>query len=323
MTAPLPAPRSFAQDGAIVVVGEALVDEVRRADGVVAPHPGGSPANVALGLSRLGAKPILVTSYGKDPYGDLLREHLESNGVAVWPSAEGSAPTSVAAATLDAAGVATYDFRIRWELEAIDPDVLSGVLALHTGSLATALEPGAGAVRDLIRSARGRVPVSYDPNLRPALLGDASRVLPDVEALVAEASIVKVSVEDLAWLLPDEGYSDVAARWLGLGPAIVVVTLGGEGAYAVSRRGPVERPGVPVQVVDTVGAGDSFTAGLLDGLRGADLLGQARRAPLRSIDEATLGRVLDEAIRVSAINCTRAGADPPTRAELAASTGQG
>jgi fructokinase len=180
------------------------------------------------------------------------------------------------------------------------------------------LPPGDAAVLDLVRREheRGRVTVSYDPNVRPALLGEPERARPGIERLVALSDVVKVSDEDLRWLYPGERDEDVAHRWLAAGPALVVVTRGGEGTFAVSRRVAVRRAAVPVQLVDTVGAGDSFTSGLLDGLRRADLIGGPRREALADVDEATLVSVLDEAAFIAAITCSRPGADPPTRAEV-------
>jgi fructokinase len=136
---------------------------------------------------------------------------------------------------------------------------------------------------------------------------------------VRRSDVVKVSSEDLSWLYPGEHFTEVAARWLASGPALVVVTLGGDGGYGLSRTAEVTRPAARVPVVDTVGAGDAFTAGLLDGLRRADLLGGDRRDRLASVDADALANVLDFAIRVASLTCARPGADPPTRAELAQS----
>jgi fructokinase len=163
---------------------------------------------------------------------------------------------------------------------------------------------------------RGRVTVSYDPNVRPALLGDAARARPGIERLVALCDVVKVSNEDLRWLYPDRTDEDVARGWLAAGPALVVVTRGDAGVYAVCAGLELRRPAAPIDLVDTVGAGDSFTSGLLDGLHRADLIGGARRVALAGIDESTLGSVVDSAALVAAITCSRPGADPPTRGEV-------
>ena len=281
-----------------------------------AAHPGGSPANVALGLARLGAPVTLSTRLGRDAFGHMITTHLEASGVVVDPGPEPRGNTSLAIATL-AAGVASYDFRIDWDVAAMPPLPIE-TRCLHTGSLATVLASGDQAVIDLVRRERerGRVTVSYDPNVRPALLDTAERARPGIEGLVALSDVVKVSDEDLRWLYPDERDEDIAGRWLATGPVLVVVTRGGQGVYAVSRNLDIHRPAVPVELVDTVGAGDSFTSGLLDGLRRADLVGGDRRDALATTDESTLVSILDRAAMVAAITCSRPGADPPTWAEV-------
>jgi fructokinase len=300
-----------------VVVGEALVDLVGQRGGrTFSAHPGGSPANVALGLARLGVPVTLKTRLGRDAFGDMILAHLEASGVVVDGGAGERAKTTVAIATL-AAGIASYDFRIDWDVESLEPLPVE-TRCLHTGSLATVLPPGNAHVVDLVEREheRGRVTVSYDPNVRPALLGDAEQARPDIEHLVAMSDVVKVSDEDLRWLYPDRPDEDVAQGWLASGPALVVVTRGGAGVYAVAASLELHRDAVPIDLVDTVGAGDSFTSGLLDGLQRADLVGGARRDALAAIDEATLGSVVDAAALIAAITCSRPGADPPTRAEV-------
>jgi fructokinase len=295
-----------------VVVGEALVDLVgQRGDRTFSAHPGGSPANVALGLGRLGVAVTLKTRLGRDAFGEMILARLEASGVRVDGGADEDAKTSLAIAAL-AAGIASYDFRIDWDVEELAPLPVE-TRCLHTGSLATVLPPGKANVVDLVEREhkRGRVTVSYDPNIRPELLGDAVRVRPDIERLVALSDVVKASDDD------------VAQSWLASGPALVVVTRGGSGLYAVSAGLELRRGAVPIDLVDTVGAGDSFTAGLLDGLHRADLVGGARREALAAIDEATLGSVVDAAALIAAITCSRPGADPPTRAEVDAALAAG
>jgi fructokinase len=148
------------------------------------------------------------------------------------------------------------------------------------------------------------------------LLGSPEEARPEVERLVALSDVVKVSDEDLGWLYPDRTDEDVAREWLSLGPALVVVTRGGKGVFAVTPILELHRPATSVDLVDTVGAGDSFTSGLLDGLRRADLIGGQRREALAAIDETSLVSLLDAASLIAAITCSRPGADPPTRAEL-------
>lgn len=297
-----------------LVIGEALVDVVRKPDGRQTAHAGGSPANVAFGLARLGRSVELLTSLGDDAYGALVRSHVESSGATISPSS--AAPrTSVATANLDAHGVATYDFDLEWALPD-DPTTQPGPLVVHTGSIAAVLEPGASAVERLIAGAREHSTVSYDPNVRPSLMGDRGGAESTIERLVALSDVVKVSDEDLAWLFPAESPADAARRWLALGPALVVVTLGSEGALAACDAGSVSVPPVRVEVADTVGAGDSFMSGLIDGLWSAGLLGGHRRDALRGIDLPAVTSILDRCARIAGITVSRSGANPPTRADL-------
>lgn len=303
--------------GGALVVGEALVDIVRTPDGRVSEHAGGSPANVALTLGRLGRPTRLLTRIGDDDRGRRVVEHLAASGVAL---AEGSlvpAPTSTAAAQLDVHGGATYTFDLVWDLP--DGSGLPGGTpprCLHTGSISAVLEPGATQVRRLFAAARATSTTSYDPNLRPALMGTPEQVRPAVEELVAGADVVKLSDEDAQWLDPRTTPDELAQRWSTLGPAVVVVTRGGRGAKAWCAAGVVDVEGRPVQVADTVGAGDSFSGGLIDALWSRDLLGADRREALTAIDTGTLHAVVAHAVAVSAVTVSRPGADPPTRAEL-------
>ena len=307
-----------------IVVGEALVDLVGQRGGrTLAAHPGGSPANVALGLGRLGVPVTLKTRLGRDSFGEMIRGHLEASGVRVDSGRDEGVSTSLAIATL-AAGIASYDFRIEWDIGDLSPLPVE-TRCLHTGSLATALAPGKDSVVDLVQREheRGRVTISYDPNVRPALLGEPARARPEIEHLVTLSDVVKVSDEDLRWLYPDRSDEEVARDWLALGPALVVVTRGGAGVYAVAANVELRRHAVPIDLVDTVGAGDSFTSGLLDGLHRSDLVGAARRDALAGIDRATLESVVEEAALIAAITCSRPGADPPSRPELDAALAAG
>jgi fructokinase len=302
----------------ITVVGEALLDLVADADArTFAAHPGGSPANVAVGLARLGTPVILATQLGEDLPGRLVGEHLRKSGVAVERLPARSSSTSLALAAVDGRGVASYDFRLAWDVTR-GPAIVSDCVCLHTGSLATALDPGAAVLEDLIarEHSRGEILISLDPNIRPSLVGSRDAERTRVERQVSRADIVKVSAEDLHWLYPDLDPQELAGRWLARGPALVVVTLGADGAYAVTHAADVARPPMPVQVVDTVGAGDAFTAGLLDALHRAGSLGGTHRSRLANMDAASLADVIDFAIRVAGVTCGRAGADPPTRADL-------
>ncbi|MGA5703738.1 carbohydrate kinase family protein [Peterkaempfera bronchialis] len=303
---------------AVLVVGEALTDVVAGPDGQRRAHPGGSPANVALGLARLGHPVELATRIGRDRYGQVLRDHLTDAGVRLTPGSIVDAPTSTATAELDGQGSASYRFDISWDL----PDLaLPPCHHLHTGSIATALEPGATRVERLLAEARPGRTISYDPNLRPALLGPPAAERPRVERLVAAADLVKASEEDLAWLHPDADPDAVAARWARSGPALVVLTRGAGGACAYwGAAGRQPLPAQPVTVADTIGAGDAFMAGLLAGLLTADLLGGGGAALREAAGGGTLHPGVAAALRLAgraaAVACSRAGADLPTLAEV-------
>ncbi|MDP9418018.1 MAG: carbohydrate kinase, partial [Actinomycetota bacterium] len=292
------------------VVGEALVDVVHRPDGSGGVHAGGSPANVAVGLARLGNDVTLIARFGRDEYGELLARHFADNRVRVAEGTVTREPTSVAEAFLDESGAARYEFRLRWDLGAGPPELPGGTRHVHTGSIAAVTEPGAAVVARLVGSARVSTTVSYDPNCRPSLMGAPDEARPRIEALVAGSDVVKVSDEDLGWLYPGTDPADLARRWLALGPALVVVTRGADGSVGWTATGhEVTSPAPATAVVDTVGAGDAFMAGLLDILGKHELLGADRRHRLRGVDPDTLRAVLEHAGLVAAMTVARPGAD--------------
>ena len=297
-----------------VVVGEALVDVVRAADGRTTEHAGGSPMNVAYGLGRLGHDVSLLTRMGDDEHGRLLREHLAAAGVALLPGAVDAGRTAVARAEIDAEGKATYDFDLEWSV----PDVAlpDGLDVLHTGSIGAAVAPGADAALTLLSAARGRTTTSYDPNVRPAFFDSPTQALARVLEFVAVADVVKASDEDIAWLLPGADVTEVARDWQSRGPALVVVTRGGAGAVAVGASGSLAVAAPRIEVVDTVGAGDAFMSGLLHALAVHDLLGRDALPALRRLDLGTLEALVATAVRSASITVQRAGANPPDRREL-------
>jgi fructokinase len=317
--------------GSVVVIGEALVDLVPAGDELWRAAPGGSPANVAVGLARLGVPTRMGARLSADAFGRLLRDHLTGNGVDLSAAICAAEASSLAVVSVGPDGGAEYDFRVQgtadwqWtdgELERLLSDPEQAPAAVHMGSLAAILPPGAEPLRRLIERARHAATVSYDPNCRPLLMGERDAVLPQVLDFVAGADVVKASEDDLRWLYPDLAVAEVAVRWSRLGPALVVVTLGPSGALATAAAGQLRVPGRAVSVVDTVGAGDSFMAALLAGLSRRNVLGAARRSALRSLGGPEIEELLREAVVASALTCTRAGADPPTAAELSAALSQ-
>lgn len=300
-----------------LVIGEALVDVVVHADGRREEHPGGSPANVALGLARLGRQVDLLTWLAPDAYGQRVTSHLQASGVHVVTGNRSAVSTPVALARLDEHGQASYDFDLTWDLPTTWAGDDVAPLVVHTGSIATTLEPGGPAVLREVTKRRATSTVTYDPNARPALMGTPAHARTIVEEFVRASDVVKASDADLEWLYPGQRPDDVAARWARSSPAVVVVTHGGDGAFAATGGGArLTVPAPKVDVVDTVGAGDSFMSGLVDGLWSEGLLGAKNRAALKAIDADTLQRVLERCIRIAAITVSRAGANPPRRAEL-------
>ncbi|MFC9489828.1 carbohydrate kinase [Streptomyces hydrogenans] len=298
-----------------LVIGECVADIVRGPGAADVVHPGGSPANVAYGLARLGRPATLLTQLADDPSGRLIAAHLTGAGVRL---AIGGVParTPSAVVTLDGRGQAAYAFDIAWTLTAEEPPATpEPVRHVHLGSIAAVTEPGAATVLALTGRLRPAATVSYDPNVRPALMGEHGPAVARVERCVALADLVKASDEDLAWLYPGEPVEVVAARWLALGPAVVLVTRGGDGALAVTREHTVAAGAPAVAVVDTVGAGDSFMSAVLDALAGRD------RAALAALGADALAGLLARAGAAAAVTVSRAGARPPDRAELDAALG--
>ena len=313
-------------DGSLVtVIGESLVDIIddpRRRTTAPETHPGGSPLNVAVGCSRLDLRTKLITHYAEDAHGQMIAEHLRSNGVDVTTG--GSRPTSTAVATLTVSGTAEYTFSISWDINGASIPALAAVessLHVHTGSIASVLSPGNESVKLLIEAARPHATVSFDPNCRPAISRDAAETRDQVEDFVAASDIVKASEEDLRWLYPDRALDRSMAAWLELGPSLVALTRGGDGSVILTRRGRVELPGEAITVADTVGAGDSFMAALISGLAQLDALGAAARPRLQDITPDELHALAAYANRAAAITCSRQGANPPTSAELGSLTG--
>ncbi|MEU2001660.1 carbohydrate kinase [Rhodococcus sp. NPDC019627] len=297
-----------------MVVGEALIDIVTAADGTTTEYAGGSPLNVAVGLARLGRPVEFVTRIGEDARGRMILDHLAASGVRLASGSMSAESTATARATLDPTGAATYEFDLEWSLPA--PAWASTPELVHTGSIAAVMEPGCAVVADILYRLRSAATISFDPNVRTALITDEVRARERIEHLVSMSDIVKASDEDLAWFDPTRDPVDIARDWLALGPAVVAVTKGSEGAFAVCAAGVVEMAARQVQVIDTVGAGDAFMAGLLDGVWSQGLLGAKHRGALRALDPARLRTVLANAVLMSALTVAKAGADLPDRETL-------
>ncbi len=295
----------------VLIAGETLIDIVRRLDGTQAESPGGSPANVGITLGRLGRAAALVTHVGDDERGAAIRSWLDASAVTLVSAPTGR--TSTAQATLDSEGAATYEFDLSLDLEASGaPDAA----VVHTGSIASVLEPSADRLRELVETRRPSALITYDPNIRPSLIDDAARVRQAALDCIARAHVVKASDEDVAFLLPGVASVDAAREWVAAGPGLVVVTMGGDGAVAVRDGSVLEIETPRVQVADTVGAGDTFMGALIDGLLTAGIAGPGAEERLREVSEEVLQQLLDRAARAASITVSRPGANPPTSAEL-------
>lgn len=287
-----------------LVIGESIVDLIGSPDAWrFSAVAGGSPLNVAVALATLGRPVRLASEIGGDFFGELLRGHLGRHGVEHGELVPGAA-TSLAFARIGDDGSASYDFRFDWRFSG--PVSLDGVTCLHTGSLATLVGPGAAHVRSVMRAAADAgVIVSYDPNIRPSLISARARALTLVEECVRLSRLVKVSAEDLAWLYPGEPDLDAAKRWAAWpGERLVVVTRGGDGASAILGDTMINCPAPVVELVDTVGAGDTFTAAYLTVLGDGELTAERIRDALRY------------GCAAAAVVCTREGAVPPSPQEI-------
>jgi fructokinase len=296
-----------------LVIGESLIDIVGTEE-----HVGGSPLNVAVGLGRLGREVDFLTRIGDDPYGRRITEYANAAGVQLVPGSQTAERTATARATVAEDGSAEYEFDLDWQLSGT-PTVAPPLL-VHTGSIAAVQDPGCLAVAALVDAYHLSATVSFDPNVRPSLIADRELARQRIGHLVERSDIVKVSEEDLYWLDPDRSPEQIARTWFALGPALVVVTMAGQGAMAVCAAGEARVPSRAVQVVDTVGAGDSFMVGLLDSLWGLGLLGAQRRAELAGVGIGALTAVLEAGSATAALTVGRAGADLPDRAALAAAS---
>jgi fructokinase len=331
--------------GRTLVVGECLVDLAPASAGVpgggpagtgnvgawarqLVAMPGGGPANIAVGLARLGVQTAFAGRFSREGFGPWLRGYIEANGVDLALSVEADEDATLALVTLDDQGHASYTFYgpgtadWQWktsELPGTDATATAdlGISAVQTGSIALTLEPGADILAAWLAGIRqgNRVLVSFDPNIRPGLIRDLSAYRARVHGVVSSAHIVKASDEDIEVLYPGATAPEVADKWLSEGVSLVVITQGALGATAFHESGAsAQWAPPPIQVADTIGAGDSFSAGLLAYLAKTGLL---EPAALATLSEGHLHDALAQAVSASALTCTRPGADPPTEQELA------
>ena len=303
----------------ILISGEALIDLIpdpvkqNAYDAVL----GGSPYNVAIGLARLGSKTAFVSRISADGNGEALAAGLADNGVDLAFVLRDKRPSTLAFVMR---GTAKTGSRYSFYLDATSFDGPWPFPAtwpkegrhLHVGSI-SAVDPRHGErVVEALKAARSHATVSYDPNIRPLVTPDRASVAALVERQASFANVVKASEEDLQWLYPGRPLEESLAAWAAAGPRFCVATLGGRGALAVLDGERVEVPAPCIEVVDTVGAGDSFMSALLSAMDHDSALGAGAGA----VSRAALERWLKFAATASAITCTRKGSDPPRRAEV-------
>lgn len=303
----------------IAVAGEALIDLVEK-DGAIRPLPGGGPFNTAVALGRLGVPTGFLGRLSYDNFGELLVGLLRESGVDDRYVLRGSAPTPVAVVHTSEEGDAAYSFHLAGtayaDLTPEDlPELGPEVVALHLGTLALATDPPASALEGLMRRESARRLIMVDPNVRADVIGDRDVYRARFESWLAYTHLVKLSAHDAEWLYPDLEPSACADLVLSRGTGLAVVTLGAEGAIAFTRAGSAQVEAFDVEVVDTVGAGDAFSAGLLRRLWESDRLDPEA---VEQMDDAALEDLLRFASAVAALQCSRAGAVPPTLAEVSA-----
>jgi fructokinase len=302
----------------IVVAGEALVDLVVT-DGAILPSPGGGPYNTARALGRLGASVSFLGRLSDDDFGSMLANVLAESGVSLEYTQRGPEPSALAIARRSGDGEVDYSFYLSGTTFAAIadgslPEFAADVRALHVGSLALALEPSAPALEALVERERHERLVMIDPNVRAGAIAEHDGYRKRFERCCRAAHIVKLSASDAAWLLPGLGAEEVVTRLLDLGAELVVVTLGADGAMAETHGARARAHSQHVDVVDTIGAGDAFGAGLLAALEGR---GALACGGLASLTDSDLEEVLRFASAVAAVTCARPGAETPTRSEVA------
>jgi fructokinase len=294
------------------VVGEVLIDlipdgEERKA--VV----GGGPANTAKALAKLGIDTQFIDGISSDKYGQMALKELHKDNVKLDFAHFSDKPTCLAIVSLDSSGSATYEFVIE-ETATFDftptwlPDPVSNKPSLlHIGTLVTAIEPAASILHRWASDLTKVAPIVFDPNIRPAVMGNRQEYVKQVERWIDIATVVKVSNDDINWLYPDKSIDDVANAWLTKGAKLVVVTFGDKGLTAFSEQEKISVPAQKVVVVDTVGAGDTV---------GAILVEAIIESGLEKLHGEVLKKMLERAAKAAAITVSRTGAVPPTRDEI-------
>ena len=297
----------------IWVCGEVLIDLIPGADGVRVGHVGGGPANTAKALARLGQDAQFIAGISTDADGVAARKELLEDEVKLDLALTSDKPTCLAIVSLASNGSASYEFKIAgtatfdFSLDWLPDPARYKPNVLHVGTLATVIAPGADVLYDWALRVAEFAPIVFDPNIRPAVLADRDLYEAAVEKWAAISSVIKVSDDDLAWLYPGQNYADVAARWINDGAALVVVTRGAEGIIGFTSEGSVEVEGAKITVADTVGAGDTVGAIIVEAMIEKGIL---------ALTGGVLRATLHRAAVAAGITCSRQGAQPPYKHEL-------
>lgn len=299
----------------IWVCGEVLIDLIPVAPGSTdrAPHVGGGPANTAKALARLGHDIHFIDGISTDAYGEMSRDELLNDEVKLDLAKTSELPTALAIVSLNENGGASYEFKLDntatfdFDLDWLPDPSRYKPNVLHIGTLVTVIQPGADVLYDWALQVAEFAPIVFDPNIRPAVMSDRDLYEAAVEKWAAISSVIKVSDDDVAWLFPDQSLDDVAERWVRDGAALVVITRGSEGLIGFTADGAVEVPGVKVEVADTVGAGDTVGAIVVEAMIEKGIM---------ALTGDVLQDVLHRAAKAAAITCSRPGANPPYKHEL-------
>ncbi len=303
----------------IVVAGEALIDLTADGDGRYTAHPGGGPANTAVALGRLGVPVGFLGGVSRDRFGGLIRDRFTEAGVDLRLVVDTDAPTTLAVAALDDSGTATYSFYLdgtsagAMSADRVPVTLSADVAGVWCGTLGLVIEPTATTLVDLVGRHATRIVVGVDPNLRPTAVADLPTHLGRLTGVMAAADIVKLSVDDAEVMRPGADPTDTAAWVHGLGVPLVLLTRGGAGVTSLTGDAMLDLPVPEVPVVDTIGAGDAYAAGILAGLHDRHLLSKEGVAALGVED---LEAIHGFAAQVAAVTVSRPGADPPWRRDL-------
>ena len=277
------------------------------------PVVGGGPANTAKALARLGHDVHFIDGISTDAYGQSARAELVRDGVSLDFALTSDKPTCTATVSLDASGGASYEFLIDgtatfdFSLDWLPDPSRHKPQVLHIGTLVTIIEPSATVLYDWAIQVAEFAPIVFDPNIRPSVMGDRDLYEAAVEKWAAISAVIKVSDDDLAWLFPGQSVESIAARWVQDGAFLVVVTRGADGLQGFTARGAVSVPGVKIDVVDTVGAGDTVGAIIVEAMIEQGIM---------ALQGDVLTDVLTRAAKAAAITCSRKGAEPPYKHEL-------